>query len=56
MKKLEAYKAFPIIAWFVIIGFAYFVYTLTNDLDDEATLISEQTLQTQAAIAGQVTN
>jgi len=56
MKKLEAYKAFPIVAWFVIIGFAYFVYTLTTDLEDEATFISEQSLQTQAAVAGQITN
>jgi hypothetical protein len=41
MKKLEAYKAFPIIAWFLVLGFSYYAYYLTSFLNAETQVLSE---------------
>jgi hypothetical protein len=46
-KSLESYKIFPVIAWSVTIGFAYFVYTLSLDLRDAIQDIHTQTEATQ---------
>jgi hypothetical protein len=31
---LESYRIFPIIAWILVIGFAFFTYMLTTRLQD----------------------
>lgn len=41
MKKIEAYKAFPLIAWFLVLGFAYYAYYLTSFLETETQMLSE---------------
>lgn len=30
MKRLDQHRAFPVVAWVVIIGFAFFTYDLTK--------------------------
>jgi hypothetical protein len=49
-RALEQYRVFPFIAWGLVIGFAFFVYTLTTELKETvATLETEtQTLETWA--------
>lgn len=34
MKKLEAYKAFTFVAWFTVVCFSLFTYSLVVDLQD----------------------
>ncbi len=41
-KTLESYKAFPIVAWVLVIGFASFVYNIALNLQDVADSLEEQ--------------
>lgn len=48
-RTLEAHKAFPYIAWTVVIGFTFFVYsiamelkTFSQDLQNQNQLLQEQ--------------
>lgn len=41
-KALESYKIFPYIAWSLVIGFAFFVYTIAMDQQDTADRLRAQ--------------
>jgi hypothetical protein len=41
-RKLESFKLFPYVVGLLIIGFSFFVYKLTTDLDDNATKLEKQ--------------
>jgi hypothetical protein len=41
-KTLESYKIFPFLAWILVIGFAFFVYTIAMDLKDTADRLGAQ--------------
>jgi hypothetical protein len=42
-RALEQYRLFPFIAWGLVAGFAFFVYTLAMELTATATALEEQT-------------
>ena len=42
-RALEKYKIFPFIAWGLVIGFTYFVYTITVDLQEAVSDLGVQT-------------
>lgn len=41
-QRLESHRLFPIIAWAVVLGFVFFVYTLVDDLQAKAEGLREQ--------------
>ena len=47
MKRLEDHKVFPVIAWALILGFAFFTYTLITDLQRS---LKAQTVAEEAAL------
>jgi len=58
-KALESYKIFPIIAWALVIGFAFFVYNIATRLQTVASDLEAQTqwLQQQVnAPPGEIKN
>lgn len=42
-KALETFKIFPYIAWGLVIGFSFFVYSLTIRLEDNIDQLGKQT-------------
>ena len=58
-KALESYKIFPFVAWGLVIGFAFFVYSIATRLQAVAADLEAQTkwLQEQVnAPAGSIEN
>ena len=51
MKKLEAYKIFPYVAWILVIGFALYVFSLATELQATTSNLSEDTSYLENAIA-----
>ena len=49
-KSLESYKIFPYIAWTITFIFAYFVYTITTDLQMVVRELQVQTQQLQEKV------
>ncbi len=49
-RKLEHYRIFPIVAWVLVIGFAYFVFTLTIQLSQTANSYQEQKTKLEDAV------
>jgi len=47
---LETHRAFPIIAWVTLIGFAAFVFYLTIELQSSTTQLSNRTTQNVEAL------
>jgi hypothetical protein len=41
-KTLESYKIFPTLAWLLVIGFAFFVYSIAMDLKETADRLGAQ--------------
>lgn len=50
-QSLERHRFFPHIAWTVVIGFSFFVYTIVQDLVETSQNLSETTsrLETQVS-------
>ena len=47
---LEQHKFFPYVAWTLVVGFAFFTYTLTLHLNDVSKTLSANTQATVAAV------
>jgi hypothetical protein len=47
-RSLEQYRVFPYIAWTLIGGFAFFVYTLASELTSATTELEATTNQLEA--------
>lgn len=41
-KKLENHRVFPIVAWFLIVGFASFVLLLVYSVQQQAEILGER--------------
>ena len=51
-RTLEKYKAFPYIAWTLVIGFAIFVYNLTMNLSEVAENLAISSSNLEKATTG----
>ena len=49
-RALEGLKIFPYVAWGLTVWFAYFVYTITTDLQIITTDLQEQTAELQRQV------
>lgn len=49
MKRLDAYRAFPIVAWVLVLGFAFYVYTLTTVLETATPALAEEAMLHEVA-------
>jgi hypothetical protein len=49
-KSLEQYRVFPYIAWGLVIGFSYFVYTLTVELKHVQADLEHMTMVNEARV------
>ncbi len=47
-RSLEQYRVFPYIAWVLVGGFAFFVYTLTAELSSATAKLDATTNQLEA--------
>jgi len=50
MKRLEAYKMFPLVAWVLVLGFSYYVYFLATALADDQSNLSQERINTEEAL------
>ena len=50
MRKLEVYKVFPVVFLFLILGFIFYAYMLSTDIEDDESLLSNNAKATEAAL------
>ncbi|MCA9367961.1 hypothetical protein KC887_06925 [Candidatus Kaiserbacteria bacterium] len=49
-QALENFRIFPYIAWGLVVGFCFFVYTITQDLKDVTKSLETQTQWLQSQV------
>jgi len=51
-RSLEGYKIFPFIAWGLIVGFAFFVYNLVDNLEMATHELGQRTMTLEQKVSG----